>query len=97
MNQLDYIAENQRLKKEIEYLKAFPLVSVQADALDLALQCAELKAELQQAKAERQEECSMCSEFKNNRKWLVPKGNGMYDEYTYQYCPVCGRRLGDGE
>lgn len=53
MNQLDYIAENQRLKKEIEHLKAFPPVSVRVDVLDLALQCAELKAELEQVKAER--------------------------------------------
>lgn len=46
---------------------------------------------------ERQEECEWCSEFENNRKWLVSKGNGMYEEYTYQYCPMCGKKLGDYE
>lgn len=49
MNQLDYIAENQRLREEIERLKAFPPVSVRADVIDLALQCAELKAELKKS------------------------------------------------
>lgn len=46
---------------------------------------------------EREEPCIMCSEFGNNRRWLVSQGNGMYVEYTYQYCPMCGRKLGDEE
>ena len=55
MNQLDYIAENQRLREEIERLKAFPPVSVRADVIDLALQCAELKAELKKKVTEKQQ------------------------------------------
>lgn len=40
------------------------------------------------------EPCSMCVEFERNRRHLVAKGNGIYDEYIYQYCPICGRMLG---
>ena len=46
-NILDLIAENRKLKREIKRLKAFPPVSVNANQLDLAMQCAELKAELE--------------------------------------------------
>lgn len=50
-----------------------------------------------QEREEREEPCIMCSGFGSNRQWLVSQGNGMYVEYTYQYCPMCGRKLGDEE
>ena len=60
MNQLDYIAENQRLREEIERLKA-------------------------------------CDCFERNPQWLVSNGNGVYEEYIYKYCPLCGRKLNGDE
>lgn len=50
---------------------------------------------IRELKAERKDKCSMCSEFENNRQWLVSTGNGMYLEYIYEYCPICGRKLGE--
>ena len=52
---------------------------------------------IRELKAERKDKCTMCSEFENNRQWLVSTGNGMYLEYTYEYCPICGRKLDDVE
>lgn len=93
MNRFDYIAENQRLREEIEHLKAFQSVSVRADLLDLALQCAEMKAKLEEVSAERKEKCFMCDCFERNPQWLVSNGNGVYEEYIYKYCTLCGRKL----
>ncbi len=92
MNQLDYIAENQRLREEIERLKAFPPVSVRANVLDLALQCAELKAELEKVTEKQQKKCSMCGLFENKAYSLFTP-IGSYKRYIFNYCPMCGRKL----
>lgn len=39
--------------------------------------------------------CDLCHRFEEDRQWLVHRGNGMYDEYFYEYCPMCGKKLED--
>lgn len=96
MNRLDYIAENQMLRKEIEHLKAFQSVSVRANVLDLALQCAELKAELEKVTEKQQKKCSMCGLFENKAYSLFTP-IGSYKRYIFNYCPMCGRKLNGDE
>lgn len=94
MNKLDYISENQRLKKEIEHLKAFP----PEDVIDLALKCVELKAELEQVKAERDaaidDITKCCLTCRNN---CFPSVGGCCIENNYYNWTWRGRKLGDEE
>lgn len=83
MNQLDYIAENQRLREEIERLKNSTHVSSRAYAIDLALQYKELREEMeaQLDKILSEGTCIMCKLFESN----------------FNYCPMCGRKLNGDE
>lgn len=42
---------------------------------------------------ERSKGCNWCWHFQNDPQYLVSRGNGMYDEVIFEYCPVCGRKL----
>lgn len=43
---------------------------------------------------QREQGCEWCFHFESDPQHLIGEGNGMYTELIYNFCPMCGRKLG---
>ena len=75
---------------EIEYYNGFNGLEAQQEAISEA--CVLAVAALREQE-ERSKGCRWCWHFQNDPQYLVSKGNGMYDEVIFKFCPVCGKKL----
>nr|DAI03628.1 MAG TPA: NADH-PPase NADH pyrophosphatase zinc ribbon domain [Caudoviricetes sp.] len=46
-----------------------------------------------QERIDREMGCRWCRPFEDDPQFLIGRGNGQYDELTFKFCPMCGRKL----